>query len=325
MGTWNHLLPFVTVMKEGSFKRAAQRMAVTPAALSQSIAQLERKLGVRLFHRTTRQLHATDEGRILYESLGGLVVELEQRLRLIDDLRGEPSGLIRLAISSAFGRRRVVPAIGAFLNRYPKVAVEMLFESHPQSLAQSGMDLAVRHGTKHAGYIARPICRMDLLLVASPEYLERRGTPRTISDLEENELIASRMADGTMLKLKWTRRHAERFPEPSDASFGSLNPAGGAPRIVVSGQIDAVRETALAGLGIASIFTDYVEHNLASGDLVQVLPDFDFELPRADDATIYLQYPDRTFLPARVRALIDHIVAETGKRGADRARSFAGE
>ena len=81
----------------------------------------------------------------------------------------------------------------------------------------------------------------------------------------------------------------------------------------------------MAGLGIASIFTDYVEHNLASGDLVQVLPDFDFELPRADDATIYLQYPDRTFLPARVRALIDHIVAETGKRGADRARSFAGE
>lgn len=308
MGTWNYLLPFVTVMKEGSFNRAARKLQVTPAALSQSIAHFERKLGVRLFHRTTRHLQATGEAQFLFESLGDLVGEVDQRLRVLDNLQGEPAGLIRMSMSSAFGRKHVMPAITSFLERYPRVRFEFFFDTQQVSLAESGMDLAVRHGAKHAGFIVRPLCQLSLLLVASREYLAKRGAPQSVDDLRQHDQIATRRADGSFVNWKWRPRGAgaEQGGEVARYSYG--NPAKSAAKVVVSGQFDALREAALAGLGIGAIFADYVEDEIASGQLVRVLPDIDLQLPDPDDATIFLQYPDRAFLPTRVRALIDHLV-----------------
>ena len=309
MGIWNHLLPFVTVMKEGSFTRAARKLRVTPGALSQSVAQLEKKLGVLLFHRTTRQLHATNEAQTLFDSVGSLVSELDDRLGVLDYGGAEPSGLIRIAISSAFGRKRIVPLLASFLERYPKVSIEITFDSQSESLAQVGVDLAIRHGARHAGYIARALCRMQLVLVASPAYIARRGLPLSVEDLDKHEQISARMPDGGTIKWKWRTEVGEGLEQPGCKLH---NIGSAAPKVVVAGHSDAVREIALAGMGIAAILADYVDDDLASGSLVRILPDLELQFPQPDDATIFLQYPERAYQPARVRALIDHLTERFG-------------
>lgn len=309
MGVWNYLLPFVTVMKEGSFNRAARRLQVTPAALSQSIAQFEKKLGLRLFHRTTRHVQATGEAQFLFESLGDLVGEVDQRLRLLDNLQGEPSGLIRMSMSSAFGRKHVMPTIASFLERYPKVRFEFFFDTQQESLAESGMDLAVRHGAKHAGFIVRPLCQLSLILVASREYVERRGAPQSVDDLQHHDQIAARKPDGSLLNWKWRPCSEVARPNGEPPSYRDFNVGKSAVKIAVSGQFDALREAVQGGLGIAPIFADYVEDDIESGKFVRILPEIDIQLPDPRDATVFLQYPDRAFLPIRVRALIDHLVA----------------
>src|SRR6218665_1273472 len=231
MGIWNHLLPFVTVMKEGSFTRAARKLRVTPGALSQSVAQLEKKLGVLLFHRTTRQLHATNEARTLFDSVGSLVSELDDRLGVLDYGGAGPSGLIRIAISSAFGRKRIVPLLASFLERYPKVSIEITFDSQSESLAQVGVDLAIRHGARHAGYIARALCRMQLVLVASPAYIARRGLPLSVEDLDKHEQISARMPDGGTIKWKWRTEVGEGLEQPGCKLH---NIGSAAPKVVVA-------------------------------------------------------------------------------------------
>ena len=307
MATWSYLLPFVTVMKEGSFNRAARKLQVTPAALSQSIAHFERKLGVRLFHRTTRHLQATGEAQILFQSLGDLVGDIDQRLRGLDDLQGKPSGLIRMSMSSAFGRKHVMPTIASFLERYPKVRIEFFFDTQQESLAESGMDLAVRHGAKHAGFTVRPLRQMPLLLVASRAYLAKRGAPQSVNDLEGHDQIAARKPDGNFLNWKW-RLHTDDAGQGDHDRYRHMNVGKLTAKVVISGQFDALREAVLGDLGIAPIFSDYIEEDLASGDVVRVLPHIDLQLPDPADATIFLQYPQRALMPVRVRALVDHLV-----------------
>lgn len=187
MESWNQLLPFVTVMREGSFRKASLKLRITPAAVSQSIATLERHLGVRLFRRTTRQTYATDEARALYESIGALVEDLDQRLHAMDDMQGEPAGVIRLSMAPAFGRQRVLPVLPDFLKRFPKVRLELHFDNPSCLTLPRNVDLVISHGALGNAFVSRLLRQMKLILVAAPKYLERRGGITRIA--EANDIL----------------------------------------------------------------------------------------------------------------------------------------
>ncbi|MFJ4290520.1 LysR family transcriptional regulator [Cupriavidus sp. NPDC089707] len=287
---------FLRVLDLGSISAAARSLGLSVAVASQRLQRLERDLGVRLLHRTTRRLHATPEGAVLAEQGRALVDDLEALGASLRQASTGISGTLRVTTSSSFGRLYVSPLLPRFLEQHPGLSVSVNLTDNVLDLVSAGFDLAIRIGAlDDSTLVARRLAINRRVLCAAPDYLRRRGTPRTPHDLVRHDCLVLVGSQGR--QDVWTLGDGQ----------------GGEIAVRVRGRIEAntgelLSDAALAGFGIALHSTWHVGGDLRAGRLVQVLPDF----PIADTG-IYAVMPQRRLVPPRVRAFADYLAQEYGE------------
>ncbi len=284
------LTVFAKVAEHGGFTGAARRLGLSVSAVTKTIARLEDELGVQLFHRTTRKLHTTDYGQEYYERCIRILTELEEADSMLRSGSGAPRGRIRAVVPFSFGRVTLVPELPAFLNRYPEITLELDFSDRPVDLVAEGFDVAVRTGNfTDSQLVTRLLTRGTQVTFAAASYLHARGVPATPDDLRSHNCIVGRFGPEWTFKGKDGRPRAFRVR-------GNV--------VVNNG--DALREAAVAGLGIAQGTWWLARKDLEAGAVVPIL-----ESHALDAMPVCVLYPAQRHLPVKVRAFIDFLVEIT--------------
>lgn len=282
------LRAFRHAVELGGFSAAARKLGLSPAAISKSIGELERHLSVRLLHRTTRRMHLTEAGQRYYSSIRNVLDGLEEAERALDPCHDGPRGLLRIAAPSTL-MGFLPEIIPAFLKRYPDVSIDLELSDHRVDVIGDGFDLAIR-GRDNLGdssLIARKLMTLKHVVCASPAYYETYGRPLLPEDLRGHDCIRF-TASGHINEWRFTKGANDVIIEVSG-------------RYRVSSSV-AVRHALSAGFGISLIPELYVRDDLASGALQSVLSDWS---PVRTE--VYVVYPSRQYLPAKVRAFIDFL------------------
>ncbi len=283
------MLIFHEIVLQGSYSAAAARFGLTRSAVSKRVSRLEERLGLRLLHRTTRQVAATEAGLRFHAHCARLLAILDEAEADMGSLAQEPVGTVRINAPVVFGEYYLAEPLAEFQARYPRARVQLTLSDHRSDPVALGLDLVVRVGPVFDdSLVARQLLRARLVTCASPGYLAKAGTPE-----HPAELVRHRC-------LRYLNLPAER--EWSYEVDGEIQaPVGACPFETDSGL--ALRGAALAGMGLAHLPSFYVEHDLRQGTLVQVLGAF--ELP---DISAYLVYVSRKHQPAAVRALMQFLL-----------------
>ncbi|KAA5929866.1 LysR family transcriptional regulator [Pantoea sp. Bo_2] len=259
---WDHLHWLTVLAEQGSFTRAAERLDVSKAAMSQKIKELEQIAGVLLVQRTTRSVRLTSAGEKLVEELREPFARIEQSFFSVRDTAGPVRGLVRITAPVAFARQQLVPIIGEFLRDYPQVRLQLDVTDRIVSLSSEGFDLAIRHSdTLPETHVALPLCDTQTVLVASPAYLNEQGIPNTPQDLgQHNCLYYPRGVESPRWRFV-TVADGEEVQVRIQGSFATNNS-------------ESIRDAALQGLGIAMLPDFSAREALAAGSLQQVLPEW---------------------------------------------------
>ncbi|KAA1015090.1 LysR family transcriptional regulator [Paraburkholderia panacisoli] len=288
MDTLVSMKVFRHVVEVGSFVGAAERMEMSAAMASKHVMHLEQQLGARLLNRTTRRVAPTEAGREYYERLSQVLTELEEAEQAVGAASVVPQGRLRVSSLSAFGLSHVMAAVADYAAQYPQVVVDMTLSDRVVELIDEGFDVAIRaspSGLKSSSLIARQIATAHLVLCASPAYLRRHGTPKSVADLANHNYL--QYAGVSALEIA-----------PGDAS----------PRVRLSGNLivnhlEAQRVIVLQGAGIAMLGTEVIGDDLAAGRLVPLLVD---EVPPRE-LPIHVVYASRRHLSAKVRSFVDFL------------------
>ena len=297
---WSHVHWLGTLAASGSYTAAAQRLAVSKAAMSQRIAELERAAGVPLVQRTTRSVRLTPAGQQLVDQTRAAFEQIERGLAGVRELAETPRGVLRVTAPVALGRQQIAPVLDVFLRAYPDVRVDLDLSDPLVNLAREGFDLAVRHvSAPPDNHVAWKLCGSRTLLVASAGYLRRRGTPRHPSDLAGHDCLAY-LRSGT---AQW---QFERPPERAASSERDVERV----RVSVRGPLRAnnselLRDAVLDGMGIAQIPDFSVAAALRAGKLREVLPAWR-PVGFFGDA-VYALRPWSPTTPRAVRELVEHL------------------
>ncbi|QWA10778.1 LysR family transcriptional regulator [Sodalis ligni] len=279
------------IVHSGSFARAAEAMGMTPSGVSRAVSRLEAGIGVRLFDRTTRAVTLTDEGRRLYEEISPLLAGIDDAVNLVCGASTAVHGRLRVNVDPFFSGRMLAPHLTAFLERYPGLFLELTVRDQLGDLVSEGFDIAVRFGQPpSSSLIARKLLETHTVTVASPEYIQKHGYPRTPEDLIQHDCIQMR-SSMTGLPLEWEY-----------VSDGKIIPVKIASRLLVN-EAGTLLGACLAGAGIARIKERGVKGLIAQGRLVALLTDWSGE-----KFQLYALYPSRHLAPAKVRAFIDFVV-----------------
>ena len=288
---------FLMVASEGSFANAAKALRLTPSAVSRSIARLEQRLGVTLLRRTTRALALTREGAAYRDRMTVLLSDMMELEAGLGEDRGEPRGLLRVNASPSFGIECLIPLLPRFRARCPGVRVDLTLSDMIVDLVEERADVAIRIGPlRDTRLRAKKLGHSRMALVASPDYLARRGTPRTPDDLAAHDCLRfsfRRSVDSWPSRIG--RRIVQRPVE--GACFGN------------SGEV--VRQMALTGCGIARHGYFHVARDLKDGRLVELLADYD----AGDGEDIHALYAAEDRTAARVRAFLDFLDAVVVEEG----------
>lgn len=289
---------FVKAVETGSIAEAARQLGFTPAAASQSIAKLERELGVRLLTRTTRSLALTDAGRVYHERVRELTQQLESAHAALDAVRGEPVGPLRVTCTAAFGREVVAPLLPGFLAAHPRVSVDLLMTDDTVDHVHQGVDVSIRFRHQLApGLVARRLAEVPMIFCASPAYLARAGRPHRPEDLKDHDCLVFRVPhDG--LVLRWAfLRDGVRFEPP-------------VRQILACNDISALAEMAAAGGGVTRLGSFVANERIASGALEPLFMDrAGRKAAIAEPLEFYACYLDRRDVPLKTRRFIDHLAA----------------
>lgn len=293
---WSHCHWLTVLAEQGTYTAAAARLGVSKAAMSQRIAELERVAGVTLVQRTTRSVRLTEAGQRLVDQTRAAFEQISQSFAQVRDLAEAPQGLLRVTAPVALARQQIVPLLPDFLRQYPQVRIELNLSDRLSSLATEGFDLAIRH-TAHPPdtHVAVQLCATRSVLVASKTYLRRAGTPQQPVDLAAHNCL--------------------HYPRPQERPAWTFEPqsrAGTRERVTVqvSGSLaannsEALRDAALAGLGIALLPDFSAQAALQTGKLVQVLPGWTPVGSFAD--LIYAIRPYSAHVPRAVSLFVDYL------------------
>ncbi|MCX7514441.1 LysR family transcriptional regulator [Frateuria hangzhouensis] len=290
MDRLDDLTLFLRVLDQGSISAAARSLDLSVAVASQRLKRLERSLGVRLLQRTTRRLHPTPEGLALAGQGRVLVEDLEALTSGLRQGAGEVSGTLRVTLSASFGRQYISPLLPQFLERYPRVRLNVHLSDEMLDLVSAGFDLAIRIGALgDSSLVARKLSVNRRVLCAAPTYLQRHGHPRTPEDLAAHECLVLVGSGGRQDVWRLTdaqgREHAVKVGGRFETTLGEV-----------------IRDASIAGLGISHHSVWHVQEDLRAGRLAVVLPDY----PIADTG-IYAVMPQRRLVPPRVRAFVDFL------------------
>lgn len=287
------LVSFVESAAGGSFTAAAQRLDLTPAAVSKNVMKLESQVGVRLFNRTTRRLTLTAEGAAFAERARDALRGLDEAVSAVSRAGGSVSGRVRISVGIAFGRQFVLPLAATLTEQHPQLEVEVSLDNRPVDLVAEGFDIGVRGGViVDSSLVARRVARLPVVLVASTDYLRHYGVPMHATDLAAHRLLAVRHASGAV--------SAWRLRKPGGRGHLDFVP----PARVLASDPEALVDLALAGHGICQTGLWHVVPHLQAGRLRLVMAD----VHDPGEREIVLHYPHRQFLSARVRTVVDALL-----------------
>lgn len=272
------MLLFVAVVRDGSFTKAARRLGITKQTTSERIGKLEERLGVRLLERTTRSVRVTEQGATYFERCAAIATQIEEANAEVQRRQAEPVGLLRVSAPVLYGRRFIAPVIASFLSRHPKVRVEVLLADRRIDLLEEGFDLAIRIGTPDdSSLTTRKLGEGHVYYVASPRFLKTHGALRP-------ENLRSARCVGMRPFETWE----------ADGVLSKIEP------VLVVNDFEVGCEAAIAGIGIARLPAIVCREAVKQG-LLTVL----FGPQPAMVTTVYIVYPSRRHLPAKVRLFID--------------------
>ena len=284
----NDIVVFTKVVETKSFTGAADALGLPKSTVSRKLAQLEERLGVRLVQRTTRKLALTEIGEAYYERCSRIVADIHAAEQLVTDMQSTPRGRLRVTASVDFATRFLGEIVAEFLAQHPEINVELEGTDRVVDLIEEGFDLAVRFGQMpESTLIARKLCSLYLILCASPAYLERRGTPKLIEELDEHDHV---LFTPVSRNQTWTLANGEQSYE-----FGR-------PARLASNNYGAVVDVARAGGGIALISEFMVTDEIRSGALVRVLSEW-----QTRPTDVHAVYPARQNVPPRLTLFLDHL------------------
>lgn len=287
---------FVEAVEAGGFAKAAERLSLTRSAVGKTIARLEERLGVRLFHRTTRTQSLTEDGHQYYERCVRAVEELRAGEALLETGRREVSGRLRVSMPVLFGRYCAAPILLALARQHAKLELELSFSDRPIDLIADGFDLAVRNGQIGNGTSlrARRLVSPRKALCAAPDYLARRGRPATLADLEAHDAL-----------VYWRNDYGApwRLADPS----GALVDVSLASRLRLD-DLEVIADAAVGGLGLAWLPYWLIRERVRAGDLVELWDD-----RPAATMECYAVWPATQYLPLRSRLAIDALASELPK------------
>jgi DNA-binding transcriptional LysR family regulator len=288
---------FVDAVDKGSLARAALEQNITPVMLGRRIDALERRLGVKLLHRTTRHLTLTESGTLFLEHCRKLLADIETAETIVSEGRDRASGHLIVSAPAAFGRLHVAPHAPAFLAANPNVQISFNLTDHVIDLVREGYELGIRiGGVLDPGFVAVRLATNRRVVCGTPAYLARCGVPRTLEELALHNCLAFNLQGGQ--QRGW---YFQKDGKPVT--------------IKVNGNLDCndgelLHRWASEGLGLAWRSTWEIQAQLAAGELVTVLDEF--ALPDYDIMAVYMQ---QRHLPARVRAFIDTLKAVYAQPG----------
>ena len=297
-----HLVSFAQTAEQGSFSAAARVLGLTPAGVSKNVARLEAELGVRLFHRSTRRLTLTESGERFLHQVDGPLSSLQEAVAGIGNLDEDPAGTLKVSMGRAFGRNFLVPLLGPFLERYPRVIPDWHFDNRPVDIIGEGFDAAIGGGFPLAsGVVARELAPVHIVAVASTIYMAGRTMPRSPSDLAAFDAIMRRSSPTGRVR-PWSLR-SRRAPEETVQCR---------PRFIFNDP-EAIAEAARHGLGVALLPMPFAFTLIAAGELVRLLPGW-----YSDAGPLSLYYPSRRMLPAKTKVFVDFVVERFRGAGFDR-------
>ena len=278
----------------GSFTEAAKAAGITPAAVSRAIARLEQRLGAKLFMRSTRQMRLTDTGQQYFKRSRAALEDLTEAEREVSGQQHVPQGKLRISVPSSYGHYRLLPMLPRFRARYPLIEIDVQISNHNISFYEDGFDLAIRARAPSDGQvIARPLETSPMLIVASPEYLQRKGTPQSLSELAEHDCLQF-CHPGTGRLMPWELQQEGR-------TFDWQPPQS----IVCYDDVLGPLTLAQHGGGICQTIEFLARPALGTGRLVEILKPF-----TSGQREFTLLYPPNRHLSARVRAFVDFLLAE---------------
>ncbi len=288
----NELYAFACVARHRSFRAAALELGVSASALSHSLRQLEARLQVRLLHRTTRSVTATEAGEALLARLTPALGQIGDALEAVNDYRALPQGLLRLNVPRTAAYLLLMPLLPGFLQRYPGIQLDIVCDDTLVDIVAAGFDAGMRFGeTLAAGMVAVPVGPpMRFAVIASPGYLAQHGTPQHPAELARHAGIRHRFGNGP--------RYAWELAKDGEALM--VQPQGQ----LTLGEQPLMVEAAAAGLGIAMVFEGYAAAALADGRVTRILADWCPPMPG-----LYLYYPSGRHLPQAMRLWIDYLKA----------------
>ena len=282
---------FVRVVETASFSKAAKAEGVVQPTVSKQIAALETRLGAQLLRRTSRGLNLTDAGEVLYEAAIRLLDQVEEVETRVGRGQLAPVGRIRVGISAGFGAIFILPKLPAFFAKYPDINVEMDIIDHQVNLIENRIDVAIRLGSQlDSSLIARKIGSGEMALIATPQYLERKGLPTTPADLATHDCVIF-VRGGT----------ARRWEFKTSDGMTTVDPTGP----IRTSDAEHIRIGVLSGLGLAQAPAWLFSQELESGAAVRLLPEF-----APDPHPIYAVTPSGRLQSSKVKVFVDFFAGE---------------
>lgn len=293
MDKFQAMTVFKAVVDHGGFTAAARRLGISPSAATKNLTALEDELGVQLLNRSTRRIALTDTGRDFYQSCVEILGNLEEAETALRVKNKAAKGLVRIVMPYSFGRVTFTPELPAFFAQNPEISLDVHFSDDAVDIIKDGFDLAVRsRELEDSQLIQRVLHKGPVICVASPDYLARHGMPKSPQDLQAHDCIISNYGS------EWRFRSADGSDLRVDVKS-----------CVTLRNGDAVREAAVAGLGIAQSTWWLFRKDLQEGRLVPVL-----EAYERDAVPISVCYPARKHVPAKVATVLDFLKRITSAR-----------
>ena len=292
------LVSFAEAASAGSFTAAAARLGVTPAAVGKNVMRLERELQVRLFNRSTRQMQLTAEGEAFLRDVTKAMGALDEAVMNVTAARQEVRGRVRISSGVAPGRRLLMPLVPQLTRAHPDLQLDLALDNRGVDLIAEGYDLALRGGVvEDSRLVARDVCPLHAVLVASPAYLRKHGVPQAPADLPRHRVLGVRFPSGQVLPWRFRKngrgKHEEWMPQ---ALAWTSDPEG-------------FLDLALAGEGICQAALLHVAPLLRTGRLKLVLhAHYD-----PGERKLVLCFPHRQLLSRRVRAVIDAVLERAAR------------
>jgi DNA-binding transcriptional LysR family regulator len=294
MDLFSSMRLYVAVVDGGSFAAAADKLGMSRAMASKQIQQLEQHLGTRLLNRTTRRLSLTETGREFHQRSTQILDDVAEAEQRAGKMTNQPQGVLRMTIPLSYGQHRLAAIIGGYTQAYPQVQLDISVSDRKVDLVEDGLDLAIRIGAMpQSDLIARKVGGVRSIVCAAPAYLARHGVPQTPADLSRHACLGYTLSDSG---AHW------RLEGPDGPDNPVIVPIDGPIR---ADNGDLIRLAAIKGAGIVFQPQFIVDDDIAAGTLVRVLANW-----QSAELGIYVLYPSRKHLSAKVRTFVDFLVAE---------------